>query len=446
LNAGHDGGGEPPRAHAERPKEGGQMMRQVWFIVMGGPLGLVAMLAVAGCQPAVSTAPNQVTAPSPSASVVADLPTPTDPPDPRLLVSPDDPAEALTSGAFFDKGRQPITTGWEDTPERLHAAYCEGCHADTHSQWRQGLHSHAWDDPLFQEGFRKEERLWCVHCHAPLAAQRDQYLDTKRVTKRPTETTATTQTTEAATAYTPDSAPHALLDEGINCAACHVRGGHILGPRPSQNPAHPVVASAYLSSPTFCADCHQFNFPDFSQGHIGYTDSPMQDTLAEWRAASPGVTCAGCHYRDGHRLVGPHDVEWMRSKFKDFQYQARGPLLSVQFNVSARGHLVPSGDLFHSLSLEISQDPDFTTLYAQHKWARFFTKGVLEPGVIWDRALARNTGLLPKTRRVSLTLDMPPAGPTFIRLVYHYHDQALGGANPLPPEALRLVLWTAQAR
>jgi hypothetical protein len=305
--------------------------------------------------------------------------------------------------------------------------------------------------PCSLKAFRKEERLWCVHCHAPLAAQRDQYLDDHSASKpsAPAETTATTQTTpttEAATIYTPDSAPHALLDEGINCAACHVRGGHILGPRPSQNPAHPVVASAYLSSPTFCADCHQFNFPDFSQGHIGYTDSPMQDTLAEWRAASPGATCAGCHYRDGHRLVGPHDVEWMRSKFKDFQYQARGPLLSVQLNVSARGHLVPSGDLFHSLSLEISQDPDFTTLYAQHKWARFFTKGVLEPGVIWDRALARNTGLLPKTRRVSLTLDMPPAGPTFIRLVYHYHDQALGGANPLPPDALRLVLWTAQAR
>lgn len=399
-------------------------MRQVWVLVISAGF---LLLSTQGCR---TNPPDTVSATNP----------------PEAPATPPDPDAALHHGQFFDKGRRPVLTGWEDQPERLKASYCQGCHTSTHSQWTQGLHSKAWTDPVFAEAFSKEERLWCVHCHAPLDAQRDQYLATTRLkTSSPASSPAATPAPNAA--YAP-STPTDLLAEGINCAACHVREGKILGTKPSNNPDHEVVVSPYLGRPEFCADCHQFNFPNFEGGQINYTAEPMQNTYQEWRTmAPPGTTCQGCHYRDGHQLMGPHNADWMRAKFDDFQFTASGPLLTVRFRAAPRGHLVPSGDLFHSLSLEVATEDTFKRLFVQRKWARFYRRGFLAPGVVWDRVLEKNAGLRPDERAVSVTVDMPPdPDPVFARLVYYYHDHHLGGRTHNPPELQYLVLWQAQVR
>ena len=351
---------------------------------------------------------------------------PPPPPEATVVPSLSDP---LAQGVFFDKGLGPVTTGWENQPEKLRAAYCLGCHERAHKEWSEGLHSQAWTDELFKEAFSHEERLWCVHCHAPLTTQRDIYLASKK---------------EGAYLSESDSG---LLDEGINCASCHVRAGQILGAHPNTNDDHPVVVSEYLGEAAFCADCHQFNFPRFKDGGFTYTHQPMQDTYREWQASDVQTPCASCHYLEGHRLSGPHDVEWMRSKFHDVEHQVEDDmLLSIRFEVDPRGHITPSGDLFHSLAFEVSTTPDFKKLFSQKRWARFYRRGFYEQGVIWNRELSRNAGLTPEQSVVALTVDIPPQGPVHARLVYHYHDERLGGRNPLPFDKRTLVLWDAQIR
>lgn len=336
--------------------------------------------------------------------------------------------EGTDPGVLFDRGRVPVVTGWEDQPEKLTAAYCQDCHQDSHAQWSEGLHAQAWTDPVFVEAFHKEELLWCVNCHAPLASQVDAYLAAKEGREHPA---------------TP------LLAEGINCAACHVRDGRILGARDNTNNAHPVETIPFLGQSEFCADCHQFNFPRFEHGkphEIRYTEESMQNTYGEWLEYANNIECKSCHYSE-HRLKGPHDRAWMAGKFKGVTYRVEdGVLLRVAFKVAARGHLTPSGDLFHSLVLEVSQAPDFARLFSQHKWARFYRKGFYEPGVLWDRVLVANNGLRPDERNVAVTLDMPSDGPTWARLVYYYHDHHLGGRFEGGPELQYLVLWEDQVR
>ena len=106
---------------------------------------------------------------------------------------------------LFPKGVQPVLTGYEVSPEKLSSSHCKSCHKETHSQWEKSLHSKAWTDPIFQEAFKIEKMEWCINCHAPLNSQKQEYLKQKT------------------------QGGYSLLDEGINCAACHVREGKVLG-------------------------------------------------------------------------------------------------------------------------------------------------------------------------------------------------------------------------
>ena len=103
---------------------------------------------------------------------------------------------------LFSAGRTPIVTGWEDTPWRLESQECARCHAATHEAWSESMHARAWTDPLFQASYVREPLAWCRNCHAPLSAQES------------------------------GAVPR---EQGISCAACHVRAGEIGGlSRPAQ--------------------------------------------------------------------------------------------------------------------------------------------------------------------------------------------------------------------
>jgi hypothetical protein len=110
-----------------------------------------------------------------------------------------------------------------------------------------------------------------------------------------------------------------LQQQGVVCAACHVRGRRTHGPprRPELLPVpDPVphggfeVRTEYLES-RFCAACHQF-FDD-----PGVNGKPIENTFAEW-AASPqaqaGRACQDCHMPDrAHLWRGVHDPETVRN-------------------------------------------------------------------------------------------------------------------------------------
>ncbi len=317
---------------------------------------------------------------------------------------------------LFPKGISPVTTGWEGK-QSLSSKECQKCHTESHSQWQEGMHAKAWTDPLFQNAFRIEKHEWCVNCHAPLSEQKKEFLDKK---------------------YTGES----LLKEGINCVSCHVREGKVLGFKDFKNEYHEVIKFDYLSSSEFCENCHQFNFPRFEKDKIHYPSEPMQNTFTEWKKSSSTRSCQDCHY-DGHRLVGNHDLERLRKDFSAIEYEfSEKGLLHISLKLkNNRAHILPTGDLFHSIQLEIATDQDYKQMHYRKKWARTYGIGNIGGNTFWNRTLIRNTGITPGEDNISLTIDAPQEYKTlYARIVYYFHDEELGGRNDLPLEQKMLVI------
>jgi len=189
---------------------------------------------------------------------------------------------------------------------------------------------------LFQESLRRaEDKQWCVNCHAPLPEQSQAIRG---------------------------EAPKAWLDEGVNCAACHVRSGVILAAGPVSEAAlraHPVREEPRLGDSSFCAGCHQFKLPKY---HPMYSDEPVQNTYREWQrsaAAAEGTHCQDCHMPNGaHSFPGAHDAEFVASAI-EVSFEA-GDDQSVQVSLAATGvgHDIPTGDPFRRLVFSASTDPD----------------------------------------------------------------------------------------
>ena len=319
---------------------------------------------------------------------------------------------------LFPKGVQPVLTGYEVSPEKLSSSHCKSCHKETHSQWEKSLHSKAWTDPIFQEAFKIEKMEWCINCHAPLNSQKQEYLKQKT------------------------QSGYSLLDEGINCAACHVREGKVLGSKNLKLEAHEVIDFPYLKTSEFCENCHQFNFPIFKNKQIHYSTEPMQNTYAEWKNLNSDKTCQSCHYEE-HELIGPSHREWMKDLFSNFSVEeVKKGILSISFELdSRRAHTIPSGDLFHSLSFQASLKKDFSILIFEKKWARFYRIAKNKDGIFWDRDLKRNTGILGSETKINLSFDIPENKKVHLRLVYFYHDEHLGGKTNLSKEQRELVIW-----
>jgi len=195
-----------------------------------------------------------------------------------------------------------IPAGWSALEASLAPRDCGSCHPQQLEQWRTSLHAGAYSPgfsgQLIEGGLAQPgEVRQCQTCHAPLAEQQP---------------------------HTASGAPnpgydHALREQGIVCAACHVRGHQRFGPprRPELPPlATPLPhggfeARAEFSESRFCAECHQF-FDD-----PGIAGKPIQNTYAEWRespAAAEGRSCQSCHMPDrAHLWRGIHDPEMVRS-------------------------------------------------------------------------------------------------------------------------------------
>lgn len=302
-------------------------------------------------------------------------------------------AESLPStqaDALFSSGQRLVVTGWESAPERLGAGYCRGCHEGAHAAWSTGMHALAWSDPVFEAALRLEPKAWCSHCHAPLLAQ-----------------------------HSGGVAPA----EGINCAACHVRAGAIVGERAVSATirGHAVRAVAGFAGAELCAGCHQFQFPHASS-------AAMQNTLAEWRASNEGP-CRTCHF-DGHRSRGPHDPTWLSRLVRGVELETLDDgLSSVRVELAARGHSLPTGDLFHSFVLEVATNPDFEPLLASARYGREFRTEFTPDQRVSTRVLLRDTSVPASSPALTLTFDTPMQTRLFGRLRYFLHDSVLNHAS-----------------
>ncbi|HZS37418.1 MAG TPA: multiheme c-type cytochrome [Polyangia bacterium] len=292
---------------------------------------------------------------------------------------------ALELAALFSGGRGPLehVVPPPSVPS-LRASACGECHAAIFDAWRGSRHAQAWSNRLFAVSFKREPMRWCVSCHAPLGS--------------------------------------ALADEGVSCAACHVRGGRVLGARPASARAlraHPVRVEPALARAEFCGGCHQFNFPSAAPP-FHYRDEPMQDTLAEWRgsrAAREGRTCQACHL-DGHRFPGGHDRALV-GRAVSLAVERRGAHVLLTARADGAAHRVPTGDPFRRLRVELCAEPRCDEPLARPIFARVFRPD----GDSWTLDADRTIPVAAAGATAERTVDVPlPAPPPILywRLIYAY--------------------------
>jgi hypothetical protein len=138
----------------------------------------------------------------------------------------------------------------------------------------------------------------------------------------------------------------------------------------------------------------------------------------------------------------------LKSDFSDFEFEITDKsLLSISFTIEERrGHILPTGDLFHSIAFEGSTTSDFKKIFYQKKWARNYGIGQYELKTFWNRKLKSNEGLKPDQERVNLTFDLPDSKEIYLRFIYYYHDETLGGKNYLPLEKRQVTIWESKVR
>lgn len=225
----------------------------------------------------------------------------------------------------------------------IRASSCAVCHRQAAREWSRSAHAHAWRDPQFQGEWAKDGRPdLCLSCHTPLPEQADQ----------------------GATA---------LRDEGVTCAACHVRHGTVLAPRDSPAAPHAIVTDRAAMGHDACLRCHE------AQARVSATLVCAFTTGSDWKrspAARDGKNCVSCHMRtsDGHVR---HDFPGMgvakaATEAGDvldgyrpgldvrlaFDQESYGPGDEVAATVTVTnthaGHPVPTGDVERFVEVEAS--------------------------------------------------------------------------------------------
>jgi hypothetical protein len=188
---------------------------------------------------------------------------------------------------------------WSAVEKDIHPGACGSCHAQQFKDWSQSLHHKAMGPSVLGQLLDMELdapllSITCQRCHAPLAEQVP-YLEKGK--------------------KNPDF-EEGFREQGLVCAACHVRNHTHFGPPPrhpmAENGPHGgfIVKTEY-ESPAFCASCH-----DFAPGG-GVHGKLVQETAEEWRRtpfAEEGKTCQSCHMPDRRHLwKGIHDPDMVRS-------------------------------------------------------------------------------------------------------------------------------------
>lgn len=163
----------------------------------------------------------------------------------------------------------------------LSSESCGVCHQDHYEEWKYSTHSHAWTDLQFQAELKKETSpFMCINCHIPLQNQQEYIIEGLI----------------DGDIYQPVKVknPHfdkALQQEGINCAACHVRNNVIVGPTGTDEAPHKTVKDTLHLSEQLCISCHN------AVAVITPTLACTFETGDEWRAGpfSGDKNCISCH-------------------------------------------------------------------------------------------------------------------------------------------------------
>ena len=190
----------------------------------------------------------------------------------------------LLGGPVLAHWERPVDSGGGE----LSPAACIACHVEKGAEWGGSIHARAVSPGLVgQLGvFDPQTQRQCLACHAPRQEQQDHWFST--------------------------GVAGAEALHGIDCAACHQRGGVVFGPRAlAETPHGPVPEQPLFRSAAFCRACHQQAEDSGPNG-----GPPLVNTWAEWAAspqAAEGQTCQSCHMPEGRHLFrGIHDPDMTR--------------------------------------------------------------------------------------------------------------------------------------
>lgn len=250
-------------------------------------------------------------------------------------------AKPASSTTFLEKHWQrPIAAqgtppkSYSDLEASLSPKACGQCHAEQWQDWQQSLHSQTvkagllWQFQLMAQS----DANACLECHAPLAEQ-------KALLALEHDWPAAPKTAM------PNYISEDLADQGLVCAACHVRDHKRYGPVPregkEQTAAHQgfVVEEAFSQS-EFCSSCHQF--PDDWPRTNGKL---RENTYQEWLAspyAEQGVQCQSCHMPDRkHQWQGIHSPSMVEQALS-VQLKQNGEQIIAEVTNTGAGHLFPT--------------------------------------------------------------------------------------------------------
>lgn len=209
----------------------------------------------------------------------------------------------------------------------LNPADCGQCHVEQFRDWQTALHARAMGPGLIGQlidmpAEARDQHQDCLRCHAPLAEQADALVDAIKAADAANGPKASRKTAPHITLPVP-TGQAGLHEQGLTCAACHVRANQRFGPPrrdgsspdASQNAALPhggFTTSPAFEDSRFCAACHQFQPDEFAlNGKL------LENTYEEWktsRHAREGRTCQSCHMPDRRHLWrGIHDPETVRT-------------------------------------------------------------------------------------------------------------------------------------
>jgi len=258
-------------------------------------------------------------------------------------------------------GLRPIDPGTRD-PALLSAGACKACHAREHATWSTSRHAAAWTNGLFQREYRDTPRDWCIHCHAPLEPQ-------------------TLQAKQGG---------GALADEGVGCAACHVRGGRIVARERKPGSPHDAVVSPGFGGADFCGACHEFGFPviDRSGVVVALTEHPMQATLSQFKRGPYAGSEDGCHTCHlVHAHPGAHDPGMLRGALKLTACRDEDAAVIALANVGA-GHAVPTGDVHRHINVRAWRSSAPERLFEAYVGRRFALAEGGGKRTTWDSTIA----------------------------------------------------------
>lgn len=192
---------------------------------------------------------------------------------------------------------RPISTAIIPEPlESLSATECANCHGEIYDEWKTTIHSQAWTDPYYQVDLKFDgSQQICLNCHIPLDRQQENLVLGFRDEAK----------WDPILAPNPDF-DYDLQQEGVTCAACHLREGKILGASGSENAPHPV--KKMQSGNEICVGCHVvknegwdtfFRFPPC--GTVAEINSENQSSSQRGPSGEMSVDeienlgCVNCH-------------------------------------------------------------------------------------------------------------------------------------------------------